>query len=302
MIRVLMIDLGGTLINQDNFVYPHVQEALETIQSFETGTQEQLSVCLVSDFYMPTPQRTEQSLFQEYIMLLESLNLRRFFDPAEQHITLSTQAGVFKPDPRIFELALERLGLTASFDECLFITENAEHIEACRSLGMKTLRFAEEEPGVDFNDWSEAPLLISQIVNPKNIINLEKAIRLRLAVEHDLEFMAISDFSPDGTISGRAKQWHSLAAANHGAGRNSQVPLSVDVKINLASEGRILAVKPGQPDKEETAEADHYVKTLEDNKQISRKKSGPLSPGETYRETVNEKGEKRIKRERFSAI
>ena len=44
-----------------------------------------------------------------------------------------------------------------------------------------------------------------------------------------------------------------------------------------------------------------FIKTLEENKQISRKR-GPLSPGETHREIIDKKGKKRIKRERFSAI
>lgn len=56
-----------------------------------------------------------------------------------------------------------------------------------------------------------------------------------------------------------------------------------------------------QTDKEREEETAHYIRTLEENKQVSRK-PGPLSPGETHRETVDEKGEKRVKRERFSAF
>jgi FMN phosphatase YigB (HAD superfamily) len=301
MVRILMLDLGNTLIGQDNNVFPYVREALETLQGFETGAHEQLSLCLISDYQMPTPQKTVQSLFQEYVTLLESVDLARFFEPVEQHVTLSTHAGVNKPDRRIFELAIKRLGLTARLDECIFITENTEHIEACRVLGIKTMQFDEGGSGGDFSDWSEAPLLIAQIVNPESTNNLENALRLRLSVAYDVEFITIMDRSEDGTIRGRAKIWQHVSASEAGGGPGSQVTLSVDVEIEMDSQGRVLAVKSKQPDKEQADEASHYIKTLEENKQISRKR-GPLSPGETHRETENEKGEKRIKRERFSSI
>lgn len=301
MVRILMLDLGGTLIDQGNYVFPYVQETLETLQGFETEAHEQLSLCLISDYYMPTPQRTVQTLFQEYVTLLKSVDLARFFEPVEQHVTLSAHAGVNKPDRPIFELAIQRLGRTADFDECIFITENAGHIEACRALGMKTLQFDESGSEGDFSDWSEAPLLIAQMVNSKNGSNLEKALRLRLSVAHDVEVITITDRSEDGTIRAQAKMWHPLSTTEAGGESISQVTLPVDVEIDMDPQGRVLAVKSRQPDKEQADEAAHYIKTLDANKQISRK-PGPLSAGETHRETVNEKGEKRIKRERFSSI
>jgi FMN phosphatase YigB (HAD superfamily) len=167
VIRILMIDLGETLIDKHKKVYPHVPEALETIKGLETGTAERLHLCLVSDYYEPTPEKTVDALFTEYVELLKKVKLVQFFEPVEQHVTLSTHAGVSKPDPQIFKLAIKRLGLTAGLDECLFITENEEHIAACHDLGMKTLRFIEPEGGMaDFSDWSKAPQLIAQLVNP----------------------------------------------------------------------------------------------------------------------------------------
>ncbi|HEX8247352.1 MAG TPA: hypothetical protein VF599_04140, partial [Pyrinomonadaceae bacterium] len=73
MIRVLMLDLGGTLIDGGNQLFAHVPEALETLREFETEAGEPLSICLVSDFYMPTPAGTAQDIFQEYVTLLENL-------------------------------------------------------------------------------------------------------------------------------------------------------------------------------------------------------------------------------------
>ena len=83
------------------------------------------------------------------------------FEPVERHVTLSTQAGVNKPDRRIYELALTRLGTDATLGDCLSITENAEHVAACRALGMQALQF-----GVAFTDWSQAPQLVRSLIDP----------------------------------------------------------------------------------------------------------------------------------------
>jgi len=59
---------------------------------------------------------------------------------------------VNKPDRKIFETALQRLGVTAALTECLFITENAAHIQAARNtLHMKALQF--RSPGSSHFDF-----------------------------------------------------------------------------------------------------------------------------------------------------
>ncbi|HEX8246854.1 MAG TPA: hypothetical protein VF599_01625, partial [Pyrinomonadaceae bacterium] len=201
----------------------------------------------------------------------------------------------------IFELAVERLGLNAGLDECLFITENAGHTDEARRLGIKTLLFGETDAEDGFDDWSEAPLLIAQMVSPESPNNLEGALRLRLAVEHDLELLFVSEKSEDGIIHGQVNKSLPLPVAESESRQSSVVTIPVNVEIEMNNQGRILAVNSEEPDKETLDEAAHYIKTLDENKQISRRK-GPLAQGETHRETVNEKGEKRIKRERFSAF
>ncbi|HLM03444.1 MAG TPA: hypothetical protein VK400_20490 [Pyrinomonadaceae bacterium] len=309
MIRVLMLDLGGTLIDADRRLFPHVSEALEILRGFETEAFEPLRVCLVSDYYMPTPDRGVEDIFQEYVGLLENLNLREFFEPVERHVTLSTHAGVRKPERRVFELAVERLNPTegANLDQCLFITESAEHAAAARLLGMKTLLFSETSGAAeaDFSDWSEAPLLISQIVSAESMNNLDAALRLRLAVEYDSELIFVSEKSADGgAVHAQVNKSFALPLADstgEESGHQSIAVLPVNVEIKMNEKGRITAVNSEEPDEESLAEAAHYIKTLNENKQVARGEE-PLKPGETHRETVNEKGEKRIKRKRFSAI
>jgi len=54
-------------------------------------------------------------------------------------ILLSGDVKLIKPDPRIFEALLERIGRSAG--ECLFIDDSEENISTARSLGFETIRF-----------------------------------------------------------------------------------------------------------------------------------------------------------------
>jgi FMN phosphatase YigB (HAD superfamily) len=303
MIKILMLDLGDTLAHDDS-VFPHVPEALETLRSFKTTAGKPLQLALVSDFLMPdppvTPAKIDQ-LFKQYIEILKQLNLSEFFKPFKRHITLSTHAGVGKPDRHIFELAITRLGVDSSLSDCLFITENADHISACQQLGMKTLRFASEAGGGDFDDWSEAPLLVSQLMDPGHSSNFQSALKLALSSKHEMELLSMEKKKAGAKVRARAQQWHSVPNPKAGKKENVEVPIPVDVEIDLNKKGGIRSVKADQPDPEAVADAASFVETLAANEQVTDK-PGPLPPGATHRIETDEKGRKRLVRKRFSAI
>lgn len=54
-------------------------------------------------------------------------------------IVASCDEGVTKPEPRIFEICLERLGLPAR--ECLFVDNSAPNIATAQTLGFQTMLF-----------------------------------------------------------------------------------------------------------------------------------------------------------------
>ena len=56
---------------------------------------------------------------------------------------VSFQVGLTKPDPRVYQLFLERYGLRA--DECLFIDDTAENISAAQEMGFSALEFKNYE-------------------------------------------------------------------------------------------------------------------------------------------------------------
>src|SRR5215813_11651238 len=137
MIRVIMLD-GDTLIKEGR-VLPHVPEALEVLTRFEPPARASLVVSLISDYDMPTTPVTPRKIsriFNKYVARLDEVGLKEFFEPVELRVTLSTHAGVFKPDPRLFKKAIQRLRLRTGLNECLYIGNNSEQVRACRVLGM----------------------------------------------------------------------------------------------------------------------------------------------------------------------
>ena len=53
-------------------------------------------------------------------------------------VVISCEVGLAKPDPRIFRLCLERLGLPA--DAALFVDDRADNVEAAAGVGLQTLQ------------------------------------------------------------------------------------------------------------------------------------------------------------------
>ena len=58
----------------------------------------------------------------------------------------SAFVGLRKPDPRIYELTLERLGVAAG--ECVFLDDLDVNCVAARALGMAAVRFEVTEPAI----------------------------------------------------------------------------------------------------------------------------------------------------------
>ncbi len=100
---------------------------------------------------------TPAKAMKEYLAILDAAGLRLFFEPVKKRVTLSNHAGVVKPDRKIFEKALQRLGVPAApLEDCCFITDNAAHIKVVREqFHMQAFQF-----GVDFTDWAEVPEML----------------------------------------------------------------------------------------------------------------------------------------------
>jgi HAD superfamily hydrolase (TIGR01509 family) len=67
--------------------------------------------------------------------------------PLFDAVSLSFEVKAFKPDPRLLEDALRKLGLHAS--ECVFIDDLAMNVEGARRMGMHGLVYTEHGPLVE---------------------------------------------------------------------------------------------------------------------------------------------------------
>jgi putative hydrolase of the HAD superfamily len=58
-------------------------------------------------------------------------------------VIVSFEVGCAKPDPRIYEICLEKLGVPAA--SALFVDDRLENVAAAEQLGINTLHFTGEE-------------------------------------------------------------------------------------------------------------------------------------------------------------
>jgi putative hydrolase of the HAD superfamily len=65
--------------------------------------------------------------------------LDRVFD----EMIISAEVGVMKPDVRIYQLALEKMGVAAA--ESVFLDDFPENVEGARAAGMQAILFKEPE-------------------------------------------------------------------------------------------------------------------------------------------------------------
>lgn len=75
---------------------------------------------------------------------IDQLGIRDDFD----HIIVSEEAGVKKPDPRIFKLALDHFGLTP--EQCIYIGDHpVNDVEGAAKVGMNTIWIKVNQPWQD---------------------------------------------------------------------------------------------------------------------------------------------------------
>jgi hypothetical protein len=297
MIQVLMFDLGMTLVDQNRQPFPHVTAALTAISNFQTAAGKPLASCLVSDFDLAEPPVTAakvNAIFERYLQILDGTSLRPFFEPVKKRVTLSTNAGVRKPDAKIFQTALHRLGSKAKLEDCMLITEDAPHIEAARTtLHMQALQF-----GKDFDDWSQAPALIAHLVAPAQFANTEAALKSHLSAK-GIELLKAEPGESEGKIHVHGQVWHSVPMPDHPDLDNIQIAVPVEGQVARGKKGEFKSSSSIKPSAGNIAEASHYVRTLAAQGQISGR---PGAFRATHDIETDSEGRRKLVRKRFSAI
>jgi epoxide hydrolase-like predicted phosphatase len=73
--------------------------------------------------------------------------LSRKVDQSFDQMIISAEEGVAKPDARIYQIALERLGAEA--DESVFLDDFIENVEGARAVGLQAIHFIQPEQALE---------------------------------------------------------------------------------------------------------------------------------------------------------
>jgi beta-phosphoglucomutase-like phosphatase (HAD superfamily) len=139
--RAILFDLGDTLVDARNQPLPGATDLLTAVRHLRDPEGKPVLSGLISDWKM-SQNRVQRNLFRrEYLAELQQSGLDVFFKPLNKRVTLSTDVGAFKPDPLIFQTALDRLAPGLAFHHAVFVTERLAHIKAARKLGLMAVHF-----------------------------------------------------------------------------------------------------------------------------------------------------------------
>lgn len=145
--KIVLFDLGNTLESND-VLLPGAADVLNAVKKMQDPHGQPPALGLLSDFF-PLPQELARHR-RDYLRILQQLQIRSFFEPVERHVSLSTDTVVFKPDERVFRLAIDKINPAGAFGDTMFITERLDHVVAARDLGMKAIHF--QGPGETTGD------------------------------------------------------------------------------------------------------------------------------------------------------
>ena len=73
--------------------------------------------------------------------------VRKKIDNAFDHLTISAEVGVAKPEAKIYQLALEQAQVKAG--EAVFVDDVLANIEACEEVGMKGIHFKDPHASME---------------------------------------------------------------------------------------------------------------------------------------------------------
>jgi glucose-1-phosphatase len=113
------------------------EQILEVQKSFFAG--DVLDKDLVDYIRSLRPRYTTALLSNAWDSLRPLLAQEWKIEDAFDEIVISAEVGIAKPDPRIYHLTLERLGVQAQ--EAVFVDDFAHNLEAAAQIGLHTVLF-----------------------------------------------------------------------------------------------------------------------------------------------------------------
>lgn len=93
----------------------------------------------ILDFLRSIKPKLKVALISNAWSGLRDYIVREKFDDVFDHMIISAEVGVAKPDAKIYHIALEQLQVQP--EEAVFVDDFIENIEACEEIGMEAIHF-----------------------------------------------------------------------------------------------------------------------------------------------------------------
>ena len=68
---------------------------------------------------------------------------KKKFEDVFDHMVISAEVGLTKPDPKIYQIALDQLGVSPN--EAVFVDDFSENVKSAQAVGMSAIHFLEPE-------------------------------------------------------------------------------------------------------------------------------------------------------------
>lgn len=303
MIRVVLLDFDGTLVDEALQPFPGVPAALAALAQMRTADGEPLVMGLVSDWTLATPPLPAtaariKTLVQEFLERLDRSGLTAQFEPVATRVTLSTHAGEHLPARAVFAAALKRLKSSATLDDCLFITSSAGHAAASAPQApLRVVRFGRTLVApAGFASWVQAPALVADALGRSHAhasANLLLAAQAQLAPGR-VEIQSLDESGSDHfTTTGSMVRPVTMPAAS-GLGT---IDVNVPVRVQLTRDhAGALDAQVTEPSAEDLAEAANFAASLAKHGDIG---DGPTS---THALETDADGQRRLVRRGYRAF
>jgi len=136
---MIIFDLGDTLEHRGR-LRAGARALLDAIKASRDGEGDAAELALLSDYSEASSPADAPRLRKEYLAGLRRLGLARYFTPLDRRVTLSSDVGARKPDPRLFRAAIDKIEPGLPYHDVVFVTEDATQVRAARQLGMMAVQ------------------------------------------------------------------------------------------------------------------------------------------------------------------
>lgn len=132
------LDVGD--IDYENYIHllaGIVNMSASTVHAYQQNTQPRHTIVkLLKELGQKTSLAVlSNASSQEVRPKLREYELESTF----KEVLISAEVGIAKPNPKIFLLCCERLGIAPQY--CLFVDDKQENVDTALSVGMKAIRF-----------------------------------------------------------------------------------------------------------------------------------------------------------------